>query len=221
MVLALHLLMGSAVAAQPDADVVRWAEQVLLGPEYGGQEKVCSRWVASPRLSVFGASAQEEKVVAEVVAHLNETLARTRIGRIRMVASNDPRAEIRVYFAPISQFPTIAQQHGFRYFQGNLGYFWTFWNGRHEIYRAIVLLASDRLQGQKLRHFALEEITQSLGLSNDSPVFPDSVFFAKGGDGGAAQTLSDSDKRLLALFYNHIWPGMGPASVRAALMRYW
>jgi hypothetical protein len=96
-----------------------------------------------------------------------------------------------------------------------------FWNQEYAIQRAIVLLAADKLQGHSLRHFALEEITQALGLASDSPRLADSIFYASGPDGGDAQHLSDLDAQLITFFYNHVRPGARPAEVRRLFQRHW
>jgi hypothetical protein len=67
----------------------------------------------------------------------------------------------------------------------------------------------------------LEEVTQSLGLMNDSPVFPDSIFYSGPDGGGKATELSALDKKLIIFFYNHVRPGAGPAEVRAAFQKHW
>jgi hypothetical protein len=77
VVIAAHLCVGSLALAQPDAEVLRWAQQILLGPEYGGEGRICSRWVKGPTLSVLGATPEEQKVIAATVTHLNATLANT------------------------------------------------------------------------------------------------------------------------------------------------
>jgi len=160
-------------------------------------------------------------VMAETVAQLNKTLAKTSIKKITLLAPNSANANIRVYFAPIEHFPRVAKFHGFRYVQGNWGYFWTFWNRRNEINRAYVLLATDKLKGASLRHFALEELTQSLGLSNDSSQFRDSIFYSGRDGGGTAQQLSPADRRLIIFFYNHVRPGTKGDELRALLRRHW
>ncbi|GAN32504.1 MAG: hypothetical protein UZ01_00774 [Candidatus Brocadia sinica] len=210
-----------SASAHPNDRVAHWVEQVILGPEFGGVGKICSRWVKTPRLSIFGASEQQQKVVTDVITHLNETLTKTPIKKIELLKATDVGADIQVYFAPLQDFPSLAKQHKFQYVQDNWGYFWTFWNGRHEIESAFVLLASDKLQGKALQHFALEEITQSLGLSNDSPVFPESIFYAKGNNGGDVQQFSNLDKQLIVFFYNHIQPGATRGEVQAAFKKHW
>ena len=220
LILIFLWLVGWAppsVQAQSSDKVARWVEEVILGAEYGGAGKICSRWVKTPRLSVFGATSLQRKVVASSLAHLNETLAKTPIKRIKQLSPNDGGASILVYFAPLRELPDLAKQHGFKYVEGNWGYFWTFWNG-HRIYRAIVLLASDKLKGKLLKHFILEEITQSLGLSNDSRIFSGSMFY---GGRSNTQHLSKLDKKLIIFFYNHIQPGAKRRDVQVAFKKYW
>ncbi len=220
LILIFLCLAGYAnpsVQAQSSDRLARWVEKVTLGPEYGGGGKVCSRWVKTPKLSVFGATSEQQKVVASSLAHLNETLANTPIKRIELLSPNDSGANILVYFAPQRELPDLAKKHGFKYVEGNWGYFWTFWN-RHKIHRAIVLLASDKLKGKLLRHFTLEEITQSLGLSNDSAIFSNSIFYA---GWSYTQHLSELDKKLIIFFYNHIQPGAKLRDVQVAFKKHW
>ncbi len=220
LILILLYLAGGAgpsAQAQSSDEIARWVEEVTLGPEYGGSGKVCSRWVKTPKLSVFGATSEQQEVVASSLAHLNETLANTPIKRIELLSPNDSGANILVYFAPLRELPRLAKKHGFEYVEGNWGFFWTFWN-RHRINRAIVLLASDKLRGKLLRHFTLEEITQSLGLLNDSSIFSDSIFYARQSN---TQYLSERDKRLIIFFYNHIQPGAKLRDVQGKFKKHW
>jgi hypothetical protein len=215
------LMVTWPASAQTDNKELRWIQRVILGPEYGGSGEICSRWVRTPTLSVFGGDESREEIVQEVVVHLNETLGRTPIKRIMLLYPENTRADISLYFAPVSEFPEIAAHHNFRYTKGNQGYFWTWWNGRNEIYRGVILLSSDLLDRNRIRHYALEEITQVLGLSNDSPEYPESIFYSYYSDGGNAQSLSGRDRQLIHFFYNSISPGATRADVNSAYQRYW
>ena len=215
---ALFTVPAARAAEDP---VLRWIEDVILGPEYGGTGAICARWVRSPSLSVLEGTETERRVVAACLVEINEALAKTPVRKIRIDRPGNPRADIVVYCVPHEQFPALARRHGFSYVEGNLGYFWTFWNERHEIQSGVVLLASDRLAGQSLRHFALEEITQVLGLSGDSPVFVESIFYSQGPDGGKAERLSALDQELIEFYYQRITPGSRTAEVRIASWRYW
>lgn len=197
----------SSVAAEPPRDKIkRFVQQVTLGPEFGSNRKAASRWESSPALSVFGANPEQKKLVEEVVETLNPAL-KVSGQEIQLLADATPNATIKVYFAPLKEHPKIARDNKVAYEKGNLGMFWMFWDDKNVITHSIVLLASDKLSGNRLRHFAFEEITQSLGLAEDSDEFRDSIFYARGSDGGDAIRPTALDMQLLEWFYRYVRPG--------------
>lgn len=202
------------------AKVRAWVETVALGTEFGGEGKIAARWTKPVRFSVMKGDQRVRKDMLELILTLNLVLAPAG-APITVVGDGDADAELKVYFVPLAQFDGIARRHGFTYVQGNHGFFQTFWNTRHELTRAFILMATDKLSGAPLRHFSFEELTQSLGLANDSPAFPDSIFFANGADGGRALSLSALDRKLLSFFYTRVQPGDGEREVRAAFAAHW
>jgi hypothetical protein len=225
VLLAAISLLGSVqlspAAAEPDQRTLRWLQEVLLGPEYGGDGRRCARWTRQPTLSTYYANREQSELVADVVAELNDVLSQTSIGGIALLAPQHDAADIRVYFVPLSRFPSLAAQLGFPYSNKDIGYFWDFWDDSHRIQRAYVLLASDRLKGRQLRHFALEEITQSLGPMSDSSIYPQSAFYANGDDGGDAQHLGALDRKALHLLYAWLRPGADRDELLTAVRDYW
>lgn len=211
----------SRVLVASDDKILRWIEQVVLGTEYGGEGRVCSRWVRRPTLSIFGGSEAQTAVVRRAVKHLNETLATTPIKGIEIIAPESDKSDIRVYVAPLHDLPRLAEQNGFPYTPGNLGYFWTFWNQNHEIQRAVVLLAADSAYQKHLPHLSLEEITQTLGLSGDSSEFKDSIFYSSGDEHGDVEELSLLDKKLIVFFYNHVRSGARQSDIEEAFETQW
>jgi hypothetical protein len=201
------LLASPAQSAEPSrSKIKRFVQQIALAPEFGSKKNVVSRWAKAPSISVFGATPAEKAVVEEVVGMINPSLKST-IGEIRVLPDNDPSAELKVFFAPLAEFPRIAKENNVQFVAGNLGLFWTNWDEGNVIQSGIVMLASDRLTGSQLKHVVLEEIVQSLGLSNDSDEFPDSIFFARGTDGGSATRPSALDLQILQWFYQNASPG--------------
>lgn len=63
----------------------------------------------------------------------------------------------------------------------------------------------------------LEELTQALGLLNDSPFDRESIFYS--GQSQVAR-LSEWDRRLLRFAYIHLQPGMDEPTVERLLRRY-
>lgn len=208
VVLAACFICGSiAQSAEPSrSKIKRFVLQVALAPEYGNNKNEVSRWAKAPTVSVFGATLQQKAVVEDVIRTINPSLKST-IGEIRVLPDADPAAELKIYFAPLADFPRIAKENNAQFIGGNLGFFWMNWDAGNVVTSGLVMLAADKLSGDKLRHFAFEEIIQSLGLSNDSDEFPDSIFFAKGSDGGKVTQPSALDLRLLQWFYENAAPG--------------
>lgn len=219
--LLLALALSAAVRAVPGEKTTQWIGTVLLGSEYNRKSLRCSRWVSSPTLSVIDADDAQRRTANEVVAHLNETLASTRIKRIRVVEPDDYDAKILVRFAPLADLPEVAGRHSISYTAGNMGYFFAYRNPAHQITRAVVLIASDKLEGDALRHFLLEEITQCLGPMNDSPIYRDSIFYSENFRPGDPTSLSERDKKLLLFLYRRVTPGANPASLLEAIKEHW
>jgi hypothetical protein len=212
----------SALGEEMPGAVRAWAETVLLSMEYDGNVATCRRWTTTPKLALIEGSAADRKLVEDVVGHLNETLAKTPIKKIEIVKSTDPRANLRVYCVAKEKFAGLSKAHGIKSGSDkDDGWFWINWNRRHRIESAFVFLATDSLYGNQLRHTALEEITQSLGLANDSAAFRDSIFYESGNDYGSAQTLTARDQQLITFFYNHVPPGATRTDLRAAFQSHW
>jgi hypothetical protein len=215
------LSMEPQSANVPDEQLQSWVEQVVLGPQYGGNGPVLSRWARSPSLSALGGTAEQQQIVSDVVAHINKTLALTPIKAIELLPVGRMDADILVYLVPQDSFSSIAEKHNFKYVQGNVGYFWTFWDDAHQLTHAYVLVAADKLNGKSFRHHVLVDIARSLGPMNCSPTYSDSVFYRKGETSGNTQELSYRDRVLLWLVFNLIQPGDGQAEVRAAFQQHW
>ena len=71
-----------------------------------------------------------------------------------------------------------------------------------------------------MQHLLLEEMTQSLGLMNDSPRFPESVVYETPTSSGSTTTLGDLDTRTIALLYS-LRPGARKCRVKRAIRQEW
>lgn len=213
-------MTGSLFAAGgAESKVYEFAETVILGTEYGHAEPVASRWMRPPSISLFYADAEKEQTVRRLADDLNQILSPAKF-KIKIDKPHNANASFKVYFVPRSQFESLAKEQGFSYVPGNAGFFHIRWNPGHEINQAVVLI-DEKLQGKKLTHYVYEEITQALGLANDSPAFKDSIFYQKGSDSGKAKEFSETDKKLILFFFRHIKPGYDRGKIRAAFDKYW
>ncbi len=117
---------------------------------------------------------------------------------------------IDIYFLPESKFAEIEPN----YQPENRGFFWLTWDTSGWIQHANILIASD--VSQKLRnHLLREELTQSLGLMNDSSQFQHSIFY---GGQSYDTTYLPIDRQLIAILYqNDIQPKMTLSEIDAII----
>ena len=220
------LLLGCAVQSEdsyvssPKSELSRrFVDTVILGSEYG-QSGAVSRFAKSPRLSIFGADSARRSMVTSATAQINRAIFNSRI-QINVGAESDRSADILLYYAPMSQFASIARENGFEYSSGNSGFFWIFWNGNHEITKAVVMIASDVHTENQLRSVTLEELTQAMGAVNDQAFLNGSIFYETASDAGFAQELSVMDQKLMAFLYGRLNPGYDKRAVDYVFNRYW
>lgn len=126
-----------------------------------------------------------------------------------------PKANCEIHFAPESRFASI-EPH---YVPTNYGFFWTNWNANGEIYWARVLISATNVTQQERAHLIREELTQSLGLMNDSSAYADSVFYQEWTD---VTHYSPADTRVIGMLYSDlVSPGMTQEqATRALSQRY-
>lgn len=208
----------AAAKASPEKEL-DFVQGVVLGPEFGGDGLIVSRWKSSPTLSIFGGSAEDHQQIENIVGQLN-MLTKSSGVQIKIVKPKTENASFKVFLVPKDDFYGIAAKYRFTYTEHNDGFFNIHWNGWHQIDRAIVMIR-DETSGKKRRHFMFEEITQAMGLANDSPLYKDSVFFAKGRNGGSAQDYSPLDRKLIRFTYQYLSPGDKTEDVVEAFNRYW
>ena len=81
----------------------------------------------------------------------------------------------------------------------NYGFFWALWHDdNYVIYDANILISSADITQQERSHLIREELTQSLGLMNDSDKYNDSIFYQNWTD---VIEFSEIDKTVIKLLY--------------------
>lgn len=219
--LAILSFCPTALAFDETVKVRKFVETVILHSEYGNKEEGCQQWIKSPTVAIFNGSDQARGVLQTAVLELNEILFGTRMS-LKLSKRPTNNADIKIIIAPYSQFPEIARQHGFEYVKPNWAFFYI-WSKKFIIFRAVILIASDKYNDSQRQFYTRQELTQALGLMSDSDLFPSSIFYEKKGQrrSDPATTFSDLDKRLIRFYYLHIKPGDQREDVRRAFDLYW
>jgi hypothetical protein len=185
---------------------VDYFAEVALGTEFGDSAPVVSRWGRPVRIKVNGSpTAADRQTLRSVIGEVNSILGEERL----LLVEREPN--LNLYFVPRARFIDYDPD----YVPGNEGFASVFWDGDHRIYRAIVLITTERITQRERSHLIREELTQSLGLLKDSFKYPDSIFYQPWTD---TQTYADIDRKIIRMLHlPAIKPGMSEIEVRAVL----
>ena len=161
-----------------------------------------------PKISVkiSGQPTREDHLEFEkIIDELNELMESSQLYII------EDEAIITVYYVTLDGMPKIEPN----YVSESWGFFWTWWEN-YSIYKARVLINID-ISFQYRVHLLREELTQSLGLINDSYIYPDSIFQQDWTD--TTTWFTEIDRKIIhALYMHEIVPGMTVAEARNILL---
>jgi hypothetical protein len=206
------------VPASEFPEVKAWATEVVLGTEFGNVPKRVRRFLGDVTISMMAGNASQRALVGEVADTLTNVLSGSGTS-VTLGEDANRSAQMLVWFTPRADFATIGKAEGFEVFPGNLGFFSMRVDSNLALTKVHVLVASD-LPQRELTSLTHEEITQGLGLPEDSARLRDSIFFETEEDGGFAPTLSCNDRALLKLLYTHLHPGDDLLALSRAMDRY-
>ncbi len=180
---------------------------IALGAEFGDEIPVIKKWIDDVRIKVNGEPTEADlQTLINIIDDLNELVAGIKI---KLVDRNE---NLIITFSPETEFSTIDPN----YVPTNYGFFWTLWHDDNfVIYDANILVSSTGITQQERSHLIREELTQSLGLMNDSNKYKDSIFYQEWTD---VTKFSDVDKAIIKLLYlKKIKPGMSKEQVLKVL----
>lgn len=170
---------------------IEYFYEIALGVEYGQNDSRTKKWQTNPNIATHGTpTAADLDTLDNVIKELNNGLIHDGI----KLELDEASSNIEIHFEPESQFANIEPN----YVPGNSGFFYAWWNSNCSIYRARILISTDVTQ-QARSHLIREELTQSLGLMNDSSQYNDSIFYQGWTE---TNTYTDMDKAVIEIMYN-------------------
>jgi hypothetical protein len=177
--------------------------EIALGAEFGDEVPVIKKWTNNIRIKVSGEPTEADlQTINNIIIDLNELLCGIKIKLVKK------KWNLTITFSPESDFATINQN----YVPTNYGFFWVFWHDdSFVIYDASIMISSEDITQKERSHLIREELTQSLGLMNDSKKYNNSIFYQEWTD---VTSFSDVDKAVITLLYlKKIKPGMSKEQV--------
>ena len=168
-------------------DEVDYFLEIALGTEYGGEAPV-RKWTEDIRIKVNGDPTDvDREKLDDVMAQLREL---TGLG-IEIVEDQE---NINIYYIPDSEFIEYIPS----YVEGNWGYFSYNVRGDGEIWQAKIGIDTVKTNQFSRSHLLQEELTQALGMGNDSYEYEDSIFYQ---EWTLTQDYSDMDKAVIEILY--------------------
>ena len=176
---------------------------VLIDPCANETDCKLRRWEEDIKIKVSGEPTSTDlENLKDIVGELNFLLPTMSI------SVEDVGANIEVFFLETEDHKSII---GETWTPGNWGYFYTWWEN-FVINKAVITISSDK--GNRA-HYIREELTQALGLFNDSYKYPNSIFQQEHTE---TTMFNEIDKSIIRLLYNPLLePGMTAGEVRTAI----
>jgi AcrR family transcriptional regulator len=203
VLLAASLLGIRDVRAQEElsnAQVLANLLEIVFGSEFIGEESdVVRKWSGPMRVAIYAGDPAHYRPL--VLPHL-EHLSRVTGLDIRLVDGADPGQNAYVFVFGREQFYAHAEQHlgpgknpRTNRFLACFGYFHA--NGRRDIDEITAVIPSF-ISDEEVRACVIEEITQAIGLPNDSESVNPSIF----NDDDMYQDLTWQDELFLRVLYD-------------------
>lgn len=165
--------------------------EIALGAEYGVSDLTVKKWNRDVYIQVLGHPTFEDwRTLYDVVEDLNQLVGKEI--RLHII---EGKGNVTVHFVPHSEF--------YKYEPSGLvfygGFFWNWWDGIGEITKGRIVIASEGISQHLRDHLIREELTQVLGLMNDSMKYKDSIFYQ-----GYSETteFSKLDRAVIRMLYS-------------------
>jgi hypothetical protein len=194
ILLFLLLQSLSICRSQTDKETKRYFNSVCRKTEYDGNLSEPLKWQTDVKVFVKG--KKFDYLVSElhkIVGELNEIINPINI----KIVNSESEANMVVFFGSEKEFNNF-DPNSKKYTNNNYGVF--VYYGKTYITRANVFVDIYRTKSiNAQKHLLREEVTQSLGLFNDTYDYPNSIFYQ-----GWTETTkyADIDVKLIKMLYN-------------------
>lgn len=171
--------------------------EVSLQNEFGSSPNVIKKWGGDIKIFLPDTSYQDlNNELDNIITELNDLSETIKIYRVH----NQAEANFIAFFGNGTTYAAQYEPNAANYVNANWGLVWVYWNTRYEIYKGSIYVDVFRtLEKECQLHLLREELTQALGLLNDSYRYPESIFY----QGWTCTTgYAEIDKKLIQFQQN-------------------
>jgi len=199
---------------KPTSKLRRFASDAIFVVEAGDREKYSKRLPESVVVEFFGEAAP--RPVAE--KHLAEFFQVTGVRKVDTPETGPDTAKIGFYFGPQADLVKTAKDLERKIIMDRGYTYWIWWDGERTITRAVVLVATDRLNGAALEDRLIEQLLGVFGLPARSNEIEESCLSA---DERVLTSLQPVDKALLSFYYRAVPAGTRPRDFDKIFREEW
>jgi|SRR6056297_3018952 len=170
---------------------IDYFHEVALHREFINPEEFNLRfWTRDIRIKLKGEYTKDDSLeVIRIVEELNNLIDPIEIKIVSLMDN------VEIKFIDGFEFINYG-----RYALGGTGYVNVYWN---RFFPHGYILINKNINKIKRKHILREELTQCLGLLNDSYIYPESIFYQRRSE---VTEFSEMDKRLIQMLYNYNLP---------------
>lgn len=153
---------------------INYFKEIALGFEFGNASDVTRKWNRDIRIYKGGVESEMlDNELDDVISDLNELISRD--GVELSLTSDSTQANVYLFFGPGRQFGELYPPAA-DFTDSNFGLFFVRFNASDFLTNAWIYVDTERPAEKNQRHLLREELTQALGMAQDSPRFDDSIF---------------------------------------------
>ena len=214
IILFSQLISGATLALNSSA-VENYFYEIALGAEYGSNDVTIKKWTSD--INIYCDGEWNNELLRELDTIINDLTP--LMGSVKInVVKQKWAANFIAYIGSPTIYSTSIEPKTAPYIKYTTNaMFWVYWSGRNHIYKGSMWI-KPTLPAMKLKHVLREELTQSLGLMNDSFKYTNSIFYQ---GGSRVTSYSDIDKQIIKILYsNRIRPSMSKGAVKQTIQYY-
>lgn len=155
--------------------VLRHFLNVALGTEYGDSFQVTQKWTSEMNIFIGGTSNDE--LLLELNLIKEEINTYVTDGFSMNIVNDSLQSNFYLFFGPPDDYVELFPEQGIIIDDNNNGLFHINKNNNFEIISGHMFVNIDITNSERKKHILREELTQSLGLSNDVLFNRNSIFY--------------------------------------------
>lgn len=179
-----------------DRSVIEYFSEIALGFEFGGGEEITRKW--NMDMKIFVGGNKKAELMTELQSIIAEINGLATDGFDMSIVTDSLQSNFYIFLGTGDDYGEMYPAEAYLV-ASNYGLFAVYYDASNHFYNGHMYVDIVRAELSAQKHLLREELTQSLGLAKDSPLYPKSIFQEAW---TTTNTYEDIDKDLIRLLYH-------------------